>query len=85
MGLSMFVLSWIGMRSAPPNPQTKMMAYIMPLVMTVIFFRFPSGLNLYYTVQNMVTIPQQWLLSKERAKNSSAMATSAPAVARGRR
>jgi YidC/Oxa1 family membrane protein insertase len=75
MGLSMFVLSWIGMRSAPPNPQTKMMAYIMPLVMTVIFFRFPSGLNLYYTVQNMVTIPQQWLLSKERAKNSSALAT----------
>ena len=77
MGLSMFVLSWIGMRSAPPNPQTKMMAYIMPLVMTVIFFRFPSGLNLYYTVQNMVTIPQQWLLSKERAKNSSMQATSA--------
>ena len=68
MGLSMFVLSWIGMRNAPPNPQTKMMAYIMPVVMTVIFFRFPSGLNLYYTVQNMVTIPQQWLLSKERAK-----------------
>ncbi|HWE40985.1 MAG TPA: YidC/Oxa1 family insertase periplasmic-domain containing protein [Gemmatimonadaceae bacterium] len=85
MGLSMFVLSWIGMRSAPPNPQTKMMAYIMPLVMTVIFFRFPSGLNLYYTVQNMVTIPQQWLLSKERAKNGSTVATSAPAAARGRR
>jgi len=75
MGISMFVLSWIGMRSAPPNPQTKMMAYVMPLVMTVIFFRFPSGLNLYYTVQNMVTIPQQWLLSKERAKNSSTLAT----------
>jgi len=86
MGLSMFVLSWIGLRSAPPNPQTKMMAYIMPLVMTVIFFRFPSGLNLYYTVQNMVTIPQQWLLSKERAKNSSALATSVtPAPARARR
>ena len=87
MGLSMFVLSWIGMRSAPPNPQTKMMAYVMPLVMTVIFFRFPSGLNLYYTVQNMVTIPQQWLLSKERAKNASALATSSttpvPRRARG--
>jgi YidC/Oxa1 family membrane protein insertase len=70
MGISMFILSWIGMRNAPPNPQTKMMAYIMPVVMTVIFFRFPSGLNLYYTVQNMVTIPQQWLLSKERAKGT---------------
>jgi YidC/Oxa1 family membrane protein insertase len=70
MGISMFILSWIGMRNAPPNPQTKMMAYVMPIVMTVIFFRFPSGLNLYYTVQNMVTIPQQWLLSKERAKGA---------------
>ena len=72
MGLSMFVLSWIGLRNAPPNPQTKMMAYIMPIVMTVIFFRFPSGLNLYYTVQNMVTIPQQWLLSRERARSAAA-------------
>jgi YidC/Oxa1 family membrane protein insertase len=71
MGISMFILSWIGMRNAPPNPQTKMMAYVMPIVMTVIFFRFPSGLNLYYTVQNMVTIPQQWLLAKERAKGSN--------------
>ena len=80
MGISMFVLSWIGMRSAPPNPQTKMMAYVMPLVMTVIFFRFPSGLNLYYTVQNMVTIPQQWLLSKERAKSNSTVATATTAA-----
>src|SRR5439155_3133328 len=32
MGISMFVLSWIGMRAAPPNPQTKMMSYMMPAV-----------------------------------------------------
>ena len=85
MGLSMFVLSWIGMRNAPPNPQTKMMAYIMPVVMTVIFFRFPSGLNLYYTVQNMVTIPQQWLLSKERARNSGPLVSTPVPAVRARR
>ena len=68
MGLSMFALSWIGLRNAPPNPQAKMMAYVMPVVMTAIFFRFPSGLNLYYTVQNLVTLPQQWMLTRERAK-----------------
>ncbi|HVD06556.1 MAG TPA: YidC/Oxa1 family membrane protein insertase, partial [Gemmatimonadaceae bacterium] len=84
MGLSMFVLSWIGMRNAPPNPQAKMMAYVMPIVMTAIFFRFPSGLNLYYTVQNIVTLPQQWLLSKERAKTAAAAPVVAP-VAGGRR
>jgi YidC/Oxa1 family membrane protein insertase len=84
MGLSMFLLSWIGMRNSPPNPQAKMMAYVMPVVMTAIFFRFPSGLNLYYTVQNIVTLPQQWLLSKERAKT----AVTAPVItppASGRR
>jgi YidC/Oxa1 family membrane protein insertase len=84
MGLSMFLLSWIGMRNAPPNPQAKMMAYVMPVVMTAIFFRFPSGLNLYYTVQNIVTLPQQWLLSKERAKTTATAPVVAP-VAGGRR
>ncbi|HEX2779144.1 MAG TPA: membrane protein insertase YidC [Gemmatimonadaceae bacterium] len=85
MGISMFLLSWIGMRGMPPNPQAKMMAYVMPVVMTVIFFRFPSGLNLYYTVQNLVTIPQQWLLSKERAKANLRPVASTPAPARVRR
>jgi YidC/Oxa1 family membrane protein insertase len=84
MGLSMFLLSWIGMRNAPPNPQAKMMAYVMPVVMTAIFFRFPSGLNLYYTVQNMVTLPQQWLLSKERAKTAAALPVSPPVTGRRR-
>jgi YidC/Oxa1 family membrane protein insertase len=83
MGLSMFALSWIGMRNAPPNPQAKMMAYVMPIVMTAIFFRFPSGLNLYYTVQNMVTLPQQWLLSKERAKTNAGSPVVSPAGGAG--
>jgi YidC/Oxa1 family membrane protein insertase len=68
MGLSMLVLSWIGMRGVPPNPQSKMMAYMMPAMMTVMFLGFPSGLNLYYAVQNVAAMPQQLLLSKERQK-----------------
>ena len=84
MGLSMFVLSWIGMRNSPPNPQAKMMAYVMPVVMTAIFFRFPSGLNLYYTVQNIVTLPQQWLLSRERARTTAVVPATPPASSRRR-
>jgi YidC/Oxa1 family membrane protein insertase len=68
MGLSMFALSWVGMRNVPPNPQTKMMAYLMPVMMTVLLLNFASGLNLYYTVQNLAALPQQWLISNERAK-----------------
>jgi YidC/Oxa1 family membrane protein insertase len=69
MGLSAYLVSWIGMRNTPPNPQTKMMSYMFPVMMTVMLFRVSAGLNLYYAVQNLATLPQQWLLSRERAKN----------------
>jgi YidC/Oxa1 family membrane protein insertase len=68
MGLSMYLLSWIGLRSSPPNAQAKMMAYMMPVMMTVFFLNLASGLNLYYAVQNFAALPQQWLIARERAK-----------------
>ena len=70
MGASMFVLSWVGMRNVPPNPQTKMMTYLMPVIMTVALLNFASGLNLYYAVQNLAALPQQWLIANERAKTA---------------
>jgi YidC/Oxa1 family membrane protein insertase len=80
MGVSMFLLSWIGMKGQAPNPQAKMMAYIFPPMMTILFLNFASGLNLYYAVQNVAAIPQQWLLARERAKEP-APATAVRAVA----
>ena len=68
MGASMYVLSWIGMRNAPPNPQAKMMGYMFPVMMTVVLLNMASGLNLYYTAQNIAALPQQWMLARERAK-----------------
>ena len=68
MGASMFALSWIGQRGLPPNPQTKMMMYLMPGMFTFLFLKFSSGLNLYYAVSNLTSLPQQWLISRERAK-----------------
>jgi len=75
MGASMFVLSWIGMRNAPPNPQAKMMMYMFPVMMTVVLLNMASGLNLYYTAQNIAALPQQWLLARERAKARAAAGT----------
>ncbi len=68
MGASMYALSWMGMRNVPPNPQTKMMSILMPIMMTVLLINFASGLNLYYTVQNLAALPQQWMIGNERAK-----------------
>jgi len=66
MGLSMFVVSKLGQRGVPPNPQSKMMLYFMPVMLTVLFFRFAAGLNLYYAVSNITSIPQQWMISEKR-------------------
>jgi YidC/Oxa1 family membrane protein insertase len=72
MGISMYALSWIGLRNAPPNPQAKMMSYMFPVMMTFILANMASGLNLYYTAQNIAAIPQQWLLANERARRKRA-------------
>ena len=68
MGLSMFAVSKVGQIGMPPNPQTKMLLYFMPAFLTFVFLRFASGLNLYYTVQNLVSIPQQYFLAKRRLR-----------------
>src|SRR5687768_1423167 len=88
MGISMFVMTWIGSRNMPPNPQAKMMMYMMPIMLTVLFLNFASGLNLYYAVQNVAAIPQQWLLARERAKEPTPAPTvraAVPAPAQKRR
>jgi YidC/Oxa1 family membrane protein insertase len=64
------LMSWIGMRGIQSNDQQKMMLYLMPGIMLVFFFSMASGLNLYYFVQNLASLPQQWLISQERKKGS---------------
>jgi YidC/Oxa1 family membrane protein insertase len=71
MGASMYVLTKVGQLGMEPNPQMKMMLYMMPLMMTGMFLFFPSGLNLYYTVSNVASIPQQWMLGRERMKRTA--------------
>jgi YidC/Oxa1 family membrane protein insertase len=71
MGASMYVLTKVGQMGMEPNPQMKMMLYVMPAMMTFLFLNFASGLNLYYAVSNIASIPQQWLLARERQKRTA--------------
>jgi YidC/Oxa1 family membrane protein insertase len=69
LGISMFLLQWVSMRSMPQtNQQMKMMMYFMPIMMVFIFFQLASGLNLYYSVANIATLPQQIWIAGERKK-----------------
>lgn len=69
MGLSMFALSWLSQRAVPQtNPQLKMIAYVMPVMMTIFFLALPAGLNVYYFAMNVASIPQQLYLNRERRR-----------------
>jgi YidC/Oxa1 family membrane protein insertase len=69
LGVSMFLLQWVSMRTMPQqNQQMKMMMYLMPIMMVVIFFNLASGLNLYYATANIATLPQQIWIAGERKK-----------------
>ena len=48
---------------APPDPMQAKMMWIMPLVFSVMFFFFPSGLVLYWITNNILSIAQQWIIN----------------------
>ena len=59
MALSMFVQQKLMSGGVEQQPQQKMMQYFMSVFFFLLFNQFPSGLNLYYTLFNVLTIAQQ--------------------------
>ncbi len=51
--------------------QAKMMTYLFPLIFFFIFWNMPSGLVLYWTIQNVLTIGQQYLIDYRMKKKGS--------------
>ena len=75
MGASIFLLQWLNLKVNPdPTPQMKMLTYFMPVMLTVLFLNFASGLNLYYAASNLASLPQQLQIMAERKKVRSRMA-----------
>jgi YidC/Oxa1 family membrane protein insertase len=71
MGASMVLQQRITPTQADPA-QAKMMMTVMPIMMTVIFYQFPSGLVLYWMVSNILAIAHQlWIGRGIRAKEAS--------------
>jgi YidC/Oxa1 family membrane protein insertase len=50
---------------APQDPAQAMMMKIFPLVFTVFFAFFPAGLVLYWVVNNILSIAQQWYITRK--------------------
>jgi YidC/Oxa1 family membrane protein insertase len=67
MGVSMFIQQKLN--PAPPDPIQAKVMMSLPFVFTVFFAFFPAGLVLYWVVNNIISIAQQWNITRtvERA------------------
>jgi YidC/Oxa1 family membrane protein insertase len=63
MGASMFVTQM--MQPEPPDPMQAKVMKIMPVMFTFFFLWFPSGLVLYWLVNNLLSIAQQWFVTRQ--------------------
>jgi len=51
--------------------QQKMMGNMMSVLFTVMFYSFPSGLNLYFMFSTLLGILQQWWMTREKTKDAA--------------
>lgn len=68
MGLSMFVQQKLN--PAPPDPMQAKVMMFMPVIFTFMFMNFPSGLVLYWLVNNVLSILQQWYITRNIERSS---------------
>ena len=66
------MLFQVKLNPTPPDPIQAKIMWIMPIGFGVMFFFFPAGLVLYWTVNNILSIAQQWAINRkiEAAKHS---------------
>ncbi|MFI4938337.1 MAG: membrane protein insertase YidC [Candidatus Berkiellales bacterium] len=62
MGATMFFQQ--RMNPAPPDPVQAKVMMLMPVIFTVLFLAFPSGLVLYWTANNILSMLQQWYITR---------------------
>ena len=66
MGVSMYIQT--SLNPTPPDPmQAKIMKY-MPVAFTFFFLWFPAGLVLYWVINNILSIAQQWVITRSIEK-----------------
>ena len=62
MAITMFIQT--SLNPPPTDPLQAKMMKLMPVILSVMFFFFPAGLVLYWVVNNILTIAQQWYINK---------------------
>ncbi|EIK51618.1 membrane protein insertase [Stutzerimonas stutzeri TS44] len=70
MGVTMFIQQQLN--PTPPDPMQAKVMKLLPIIFTFFFLWFPAGLVLYWVVNNVLSIAQQWYITRqiEQAKNA---------------
>lgn len=68
MGASMIIQ--MKLNPKPPDPMQAKLMQIMPIVFSITFFFFPAGLVLYSIVNNILSIAQQWFITRSTEAQS---------------
>jgi len=78
MGASMLLMQ--KMQPMPTDPTQAMVMKIMPIAFTFFFMIFPSGLVLYWTVNNLLSMLQQWYVNRQLETSKKSSGSSKKAV-----
>ena len=62
MGASMFLQ--MRLNPTPPDPTQAKVMQMMPIIFTFMFMWFPAGLVLYWSVNNILSMTQQWIITR---------------------
>jgi YidC/Oxa1 family membrane protein insertase len=63
MGASMFIQQMLN--PTPPDPMQAKIMKMLPIMFTFFFLWFPAGLTLYWVVNNILSIAQQYVINKQ--------------------
>ena len=63
MGVTMFIQQQLN--PTPPDPMQARVMKLLPIIFTFFFLWFPAGLVLYWVVNNILSIAQQWYITRQ--------------------
>ena len=63
MGVTMFIQQQLN--PTPPDPMQALVMKLLPIIFTFFFLWFPAGLVLYWVVNNILSIAQQWYITRQ--------------------
>ncbi len=72
MGVTMFIQQQLN--PTPPDPMQAKVMKLLPIIFTFFFLWFPAGLVLYWVVNNILSIAQQWYITRKIEKQVAASA-----------